>query len=162
MTIYYRSRHVEIRDSLASDIEAMKDNMRKEEIVELQASYDFTPEQGLSVSFVSSSHRLTAVLDGKPFAMFGVVPDSYMGHSAQVWLLTTNDLEKAKMRFLKMSKIVIQFFLSKYSILYNHVDARHRLCIRWLHWCGAQINPAQAFGVKSLPFHFFTFDRRPV
>lgn len=158
MTVYYKSRRLQIRTALFLDIKSMKDNLRKEEIDELYASHHWTPEEGLSNSFSSSSSSLVATIDGKPFAMFGIVPDSLLGRTAQVWLLTTNDIPKIKMRFLKMSKLVIRFFLIQYPILYNYVDARHKLSIEWLKWCGAILNPAQAFGLEQVPFHFFTFN----
>lgn len=155
MKIYYDQNSIIIRDSVPGDIEEMESKLRKEEVAEIYAAAHQDPRMCLSVSFSISSLCLTAVHEGKPFAMFGLVPDSLLGRTAQVWLLTTDDVLKVKTRFLKLSRDIIKSFLRRYSYLYNWVDARHKLSVRWLEWCGALVAPAHPFGPEDVPFHYF-------
>lgn len=156
--IYYEKGDIVIRDSEKEDIPPLANDMRKEDSEEVWASSHMTPEVVFNVSFNISPICLTFLFRGEPIAMFGVNPDSLLSTSGVVWLLTTNKINQVKFRFLKLSRMFIQFFLRKYPHLYNFVDARHKLAVEWLKWCGAKLSDAQPFGIENKPFHYFVLE----
>ena len=156
--IHYNQRNVMVRDSELSDIDAMHDRMRAEEIAEVWASYHMTPREALEASYKSSLVRLTFLYKGEVAGMFGIRVDNLLAKDAVVWLLTTDLIHKMRIRFLKLSKYFIGYFLRLYPLIHNFVDDRNTACIRWLKWCGAFVSTPTRFGVDGLPFRYFMFE----
>ena len=68
--------------------------------------------------------------------MLGCCPTN-IHSTAIVWLLASEDLKKdIPLRFLRHSKGVVEIFQKRYRVLYNFIDARNTLHIKWLKWCG--------------------------
>lgn len=158
--ISYDKDDLTIRPTQERDIAMMKDSMRKEEIDEVWASYHFTPFQALSNSFYLSSESYTVVFRGLPVAMFGLVPDKNKEGCALVWLLTSTEVEKIWIRFLKLSRKVIEGLRESYPVLYNYVDSRYEKSIKWIKWCGGEVFAPEAYGIEKLPFNYFVFGGR--
>lgn len=72
-----------------------------------------------------------------PVAMFGVVPISKI--SGSVWLLGSNELPKIKTAFLRHSKQEVIKLNNTYPHLFNIIDSRNHLHVRWIKWCGFKI-----------------------
>ena len=54
-----------------------------------------------------------------------------------MWLLASEGLvERHSRLFARYSKIWVKQLHRRYDILWNMVDARNRVHIRWLEWCG--------------------------
>jgi len=148
----YQSRNIEIRESIQEDILAIKDRLRKEEVQEVWASNNATPEKALTESFKRSSKCYTFLIDGIPAAMFGIAPDSLLSNSASVWFLGTDDMGRAKKTFMVQSRRFINLLLKEYPVLYNFVDYRYKKTLQWLEWCGAKIFDPAPYGRDQLPF----------
>jgi hypothetical protein len=148
----YKKGIVEIRESMPADILAIKDCLRKEEVEEVWASNNATPEQALSESFKRSTKCFTFLVEGKPAAMFGIAPDSLASNSASVWFLGTDDMGQAKKTFMVQSRRFINLLLKEYPVLYNFVDYRYKKTLQWLEWCGAKIFDPVPYGRDQLPF----------
>ena len=67
----------------------------------------------------------------------------------ELWLLATDNLKDIKFPFLKENKKVIDFLNTKYKILWNFVDCRNSLHIKWLKWCGFKFINKQKRGVLN-------------
>lgn len=72
--------------------------------------------------------------EGNPAGMFGVVAPS--GHWGRIWLLATPDIERWPKLFIRYSRPILGLLNIKYPILYNVVDTRNTVHIRWLKWSG--------------------------
>lgn len=94
--------------------------------------------------------------DGKVLCMFGTQPLSLVSTRACIWMLTTHEVPKHSRAFLRIGREIVRRELLRHSELWNMVDARHTLAIRWLEWMGAKIFPAVPFG-SGVPFHPFVF-----
>lgn len=158
--IYYDGKEVMVRTSNELDIDLMKNRLRKSDIDEVWASHHHTPEEALRLSFEMSTLCLTVDIKGMPVVMFGIVPQTLLSDKANVWLLATDGILKVRKSFLKHCKEFIGIMLKEYSVLENYVDARNTLSIRWLKWCGAEIEEAKPIGAEKLPFHHFVFLRK--
>ena len=69
--------------------------------------------------------------------------------------MATNDLQKIQIAFLKECRKVIKVFNKKYRILWNYVDCRNQLHIRWLKWCGFRFINKTNRGILNKPFYEF-------
>jgi len=148
-----------IRDASATDITEIAINMRRSDIDEIWASHHHLPLKALTIAFYTSTLCFTAEYGGKRIAMFGVVPESFLGSRASVWLLGTKDFAKASRNVIRHSRGMIRYLLQHYQHLTNYVDARNETSITWLRKCGAEIEEAKPFGEDKLLFHKFTFKR---
>lgn len=158
--IHYKKNDVVICDASLMDIFLMEGKMRPMEISEVWASEHLTPKEALLKSYEKSTGKLTLWYQGQVVAMFGIVPESLLSNRAMVWLLTTDTIYKMKISFAKLSLRVLSLMLSRYGLVYNFVDARNEQCLNWLRWLGANIYPAQPYGLDSLPFHYFEFGEK--
>ena len=144
----------EIRSSVKSDIDWLAPRLRKADKAEIKAFAGVSPKDALTVSFVASTCRYTAEWEGEPIIMFGAGPvEEGVG---AVWLLGTDMIKKVRVPFLRESKRCLEALHDEYPLLFNYVDARNTLHIRWLKWLGFTfINRHPEFGVARIPFYEF-------
>lgn len=128
---------IEVRPSVESDVQALKDRLREADAQEVIAEGNASVEDCLAQSLARSVQSFTVGLDGVPVAMFGIVPDSLIGVSARVWFLGTPEMARIKKSFVRQSIKFIYQFLDSYPFLWNYVDARYKATIRWLETVGA-------------------------
>ena len=136
------------------DIKYLAPRLRQVDKQEILAGTGLIPYEALLIGFNKSAIVFTIFNPkNKPVGIFGVV-DCGNGIGG-IWLLATNDLPKIKLAFLKECREVIQFLNKKYKILWNYVDCRNELHIKWLKWCGFQFLRKTNYGVLQKPFYEF-------
>jgi len=92
--------------------------------------------------------------DGTPFMMSGVVPANE--GAGAVWMLSTDAIEDYAVSFLRQCKGVLAEWNRIYPVLFNYVDARNELHVKWLKWMGFTfIKRHEHFGVEGVPFYEF-------
>ncbi len=128
-------------------------HLRESDRNEIAASSNLRPRSALVCSVRNSTKAWTAMLDDEPVVMFGVGCVSMMSGVGSPWLLGTDRIRDIRTQFLRDSDWYISEMLEEFPKLTNHVDARNKLTLRWLKWCGFQIFDAEAYGCKGLPFH---------
>ena len=100
--------------------------------------------------YVASEICFTIVdKENVPVGMFGVSKEG------AIWLLASNDIYRIRFSFLRESRKVIDFLNQKYPTLWNYVDCRNELHIRWLKWCGFKFLRKTNYGVLQQPFYEF-------
>ena len=145
-----------VRDSFPTDPAALAPRLRKADLAELQAVASVAPLDALVASLEASVRPLTVVLDDQPIAMFGAVPMEGEPATAAVWLLGTDDLLEIKWQFLRESKRWLKEIHGPYALLWNYVDARNEVHIKWLQWMGFSfLCREEKFGVEGRPFYEF-------
>lgn len=156
----YRSKSVEVRPSIAGDVEYLKGRLRTCDVDEIWASSRATPESALKEG-LEAGNCWTVCFEGRPVAMFGV------GHNASspddfgcVWLLASDELAKIQTTFLKLSRAFIDEMLKGYTVLFNLVDNRNKTSIEWLKWCGAAMALPEPYGPDKRLFRYFEFRRK--
>jgi hypothetical protein len=92
--------------------------------------------------------------EGRSFAIYGVGPLSQPGRGAP-WMLGTDAIKDNWVWFLRNTPEMIRNAHSAYPHLYNLVDARNTVHIRWLEWAGFTFGRTVPFGPLGLPFHEF-------
>lgn len=134
-------------------------NIREEDRREVWASHKMEPLPALEKSLIRSNERWTALIDDRVMCIYGVAPKHLLSLDGMVWMLATDMLPKYSRLFLPGSRKWVSNLQGKYDYLFNYVDARNRVALRWLKWLGFKIYPAAPFGALQLPFHKFEWRR---
>ena len=139
-----------IRKTISEDIVFLAPRLRYEDKREVLDSVGLTPYQALTDGFNLSQICLT-IVDTKniPVGMFGVSEDG------AIWLLASPDIKRIRFSFLRESRKVVNLLNYKYKILWNFVDCRNELRLRWLKWCGFKFLRKINYGVNQKPFYEF-------
>lgn len=126
------------RPATPADVRFLADNMRARDVAEIKAQSGNTPEESLLHSFFASKPCMAMVSrHGKLMGMWGVVPRGFK--SGQIWMLCTDDMVKDKhdrRTFLRKSKQQLALLFKDYSVLFNVVDARNAVHVRWIRHMG--------------------------
>ena len=126
------------RPTEINDVRVISETMRVEDIAEIKAHSGMTPEASLFYCFFKSTPCMTMISrHGHPMGMWGVVPESET--SGRIWMLGCQSMlddVKDKRTFLRESKIELRKVLKQYPVLFNVVDARNKIHVRWLQWMG--------------------------
>lgn len=145
MTIKYRS-------PTEGDILSVARRMRAADVNEVFASCGVSPIVAITESILNSDICFTALFDGEPEVIFGLV--QHPTHDAAVvWLLGTDAVRKNAREFLEESRSIVDGWASIYPVLFNAVDARNTVSRRWLKWLGFEdiyIHPE--YGHSAVPF----------
>ena len=160
MNFFYDQDDVLTRTSQTRDLAPIAARMRESDRLEVMASHGHAPYEAVKFAFSSSPVCMTILYKNEPVAMFGVVGYPMCPGTATVWLLGTNGIYKMRKSFLRLSRRYIAEMLKEYPTLYNFVDARNRVTVRWLEWCGATFNMPIAYGVAGLPFRAFVIQAK--
>lgn len=126
------------RPTRLEDIPVVADTMRAEDIAEVKAQSGNTPRQALLFCFFASKPCMTMVSrHGHLMGMWGVVPEGEM--SGRIWMLGSqamlDDVSDRRV-FLRESIKVLSRLHGQYPVLFNQVDARNKVHVRWLQWMG--------------------------
>jgi len=143
-----------VRPAVVDDVVYLSTCLRQADLDEIKANCGLDPKDALMVGFECSSQCYTGVYNNNPFIIFGATPTTE-GVGA-CWALGSDDLLKARREFLRQSEYWIDKLHEEYPLLFNYVDARNTVHIRWLKWLNFKfINLHKEFGEGRLPFYEF-------
>ena len=140
----------------------LAETMRQADRDELWAASHSLPLDALRRSLRVSHATYVGIADGRPVCMFGVAPLTLLSDVACPWLLGAEELPRHARVFLRANRVYMRMIRKQYAYMANFVDARNVVAIRWLHWLGFTILPAEPYGVERLPFHKFEMGARHV
>ena len=140
------------RLSTLEDIKYLAPRLRFEDKREILSNSGLPPYEALYFSYKYSDISFTIVnTKNEPVAIFGI--NDAGNNVGAIWLLATDKLKDIQYSFLRENKKVIDFLNTKYKILWNFVDCRNSLHIKWLKWCGFKFINKQNYGVLNQPFY---------
>ena len=141
-----------IRKTILEDIDYLAPRLRFEDKREILSNSGLPPYEALYFSYKYSDISFTIVnTKNEPVAIFGI--NDAGNNVGAIWLVATDKLKDIQYSFLKENKKVIDFLNTKYKILWNFVDCRNSLHIKWLKWCGFKFINKQKRGVLNKPFY---------
>ena len=108
------------------------------------AAFGHDPRQAVRGAYAASSLAWTALRDGKPEAMFGLVIASVLAGVGRPWLLGTDTLEEGMRELVTWSPRFVLAMEQETPALENYVAVENARSIRYLRRLG------------------FAFDREPV
>ena len=127
-----------VRPSILTDVSVVAENMRKEDVDEVRAQTGACPKGGLLYAYFMSKPCLTVVSrHGHLMAMGGVVPEGE--NIGRIWLLGCQSMVDDSIDrrwFLRKSKEKLAEMQSLYPLLFNMVDARNEVHVKWIDWLG--------------------------
>lgn len=140
------------------DVHDLAPHLRQADRDELEAC-GIAPFDALHAG-LQSEPCMTILHRGQPAVMFGVMRGPAFWHLERgaVWLLGSDAIDTSfALPFLRYSRAWLERIAEKYDLLYNVVDERNTVHIRWLKWLGFTfIARHEHFGVAKFPFLEFT------
>ena len=152
-------RNVEIVQATMEHAEDMLPRVRQADIEEFYATAKWSPEMTLRFAIKHSTHRWAGIVDGQVVAIFGASLASILTGTGIPWLISSNEVERYQMTFLRHSRPLLAEMLKEYRLLENYADARNVKACCWLRWMGFKFDEARPFGALGLPFHRFEMRR---
>ena len=146
------------RKSTPNDIVEVAENMRQEDIEECFAHSGSSPVQSLFECFFTSNPCMTMISrHGNPMGMWGIIKQP--NKSGQVWMLGCKNMledSRDKREFLRQSRIELKKLHKEFPVLFNYIDARNTVHLRWLTFMGFTIiRKHETFGYEGRPFYEF-------
>jgi hypothetical protein len=123
---------------------------------EIEALSGNAPRQVLLESAGLSSHAYV-ILDRNqtPIAAFGAAPYPLPGVGV-VWMLGTAGVDKEALAIGRATKATFEMLNEAYPMaLWNYIDGRNKLSMRWLRWGGFKVLSTKPMGPDGLTFHLF-------
>ena len=144
-----------IRKSQRQDCYTLSKSIRSADVQEIFASSGKNPIQVLLRAYLCSyNYCYTILLDNKIVGMFGV--SKLRDAIGSPWLLGSNLLTKYPYSFQKKSKEYLENFMTDFKILFNYIDKRNTISIRWLKMLGFKFtNLITEYGYQQKPFYEF-------
>jgi len=142
------------RKSTFADIEYLAENLRDADLAEIKAGFGISPLVALTHGF-SSSEICMSVVDEEDtvVGILGVVPVKGSKNGV-IWMMATAGIERCTLSFLRQSRPYIRHLQTLYPLLYNCIDARNDLHIRWVKWMGFNfIKTIEDYGVEKRRFY---------
>lgn len=136
------------------DAERLVPVLREADRQEAFAASGCTPLVAILKGVEWSSFPLTIMDDQEHVAgIFGVVP--FHSGAGVIWMLGSDALTHAPLswQFIRRSREWCDQLNKQFPILFNIVDERNTVHIRWLKWCGfVFLNRHPEFGHEKRPF----------
>jgi nitrite reductase/ring-hydroxylating ferredoxin subunit len=136
-------------------VEDLTGRIRRADHEEVWAVAHVDADNALRRSFEASKVAWAFKSEGRVFAIGGVCPSTSAYSIGIPWLLASNDITDAGIFFARHSRQCVEEMHEHYLHLMNWVDARNLESIKWLDWCGFDIEEAKPYGEDRLPFHRF-------
>lgn len=138
------------KNSTLDDMRFLAPRLRYEDKQEILSLVGLPPLQAMLLSYKTSETCYT-IFNPKdvPVGAFGVTSNG------AIWMLATNDIVDIQIPFLKQCRDIVNFYNTKHPLLWNVVDCRNKLHIKWLDWCGFTFISQRKIGVLNKDFYEF-------
>ena len=143
-----------VRLATIQDAHSLAKDLRPEDEAEIRAMSGQEPLRALLHGIQFSDVPLAIQDDdGTTIGLFGVVTTQQKPRVGAVWLLASPKLLKYSRRLARESRRWVQTLQQNYDVLFNLVDERNTIHIRWIQWCGFTfVNRHPTLGAEQRPF----------
>jgi len=148
---------VEVVASRVTHIGPIASRIRAIDRVECEAM-GHSPKQALRNGFLLSDRCWTALVDGRPEAMFGAVTTSAINRTATVWFLGTDEVYRHGRALLSMGPGLLREAVDSSFLASNLVSSANGKAIRLLARWGFTVEPEEHV-VRGVPFRYFWMKR---
>lgn len=144
------------RVATKDDLNYVVPRLRRQDVEECRAMFGIDPASFFAAAGLNDDTYCIVSSQGTAFGLAGVAKSRASPSVAQIWMVATPKLEDHQMEFLKYSKKFIDEVTAPYDLVYNYVDARNEVHLKWLQWCGFTfINYLPSWGAEKRPFYSF-------
>jgi hypothetical protein len=123
------------------------------------AAMGHTPKQALRAGLATSSTAWTALVDGRPEAMFGLVVTSALGGEGRPWMLGSDAIYAHPRAMLRRAPRFLAAMFDATARLSNLVAADNVRAIRLLRRWGFTID-TETMMIANIAFRLFHAERR--
>jgi len=142
---------IEIRNATLFEIIEVLDHLRDADRTELWAASRTTPSQAAIPCYAVGAK--VGLIDDVPAVIFGC--GDYEGTGVP-WLLGTDDVLRIPVRFVKLSKKIVDEWVQERGVLSNYIHAKNTVSLKWLKWLGFEI----VGSILNRGEVFYRFERR--
>lgn len=114
------------------------------------AAFGRSPKQALRAGLQGSVASWTALVDGRPEAMFGVAPASMIDGRGRPWLLGTDVVPLAGPALMRLGRRHLAAMHRLFPRLENMVSARNEAAVRWLAHLGFEFGDEAVIGGETM------------
>ena len=149
-----RNGAITVRRSKVHDAPPLAAGLRPADLQEIKSHVGEDPVAHIERSIMCSDPGYTILnAINIPVAVFGVIPDAREAGVGKIWMLASDEFVSYRYLFLRHCRDWIERLQQEYSVLWNYIDARNTVHIRWLKWCGfIFIRSIAEHGVERIPF----------
>lgn len=144
---------VEVVPARLTHVGPIASRMREIDRIECLAM-GHSPKQALRNGFTLSELALTALVDGRPEAMFGIVVTSALDRKAVPWMLGTDEVYRHGRELIKWGPHIIASLVDSSRVLSNLVSAQNSQAIRLLKRWGFTVED-EIQVIRDVPFRAF-------
>lgn len=144
-----------VRRPNPEDIEFIIQNIRDEDVEEVNAMGGGTVRDALMSTDNLETNSWVWERDGQVHAIFGVNPVPDREGIGVVWMLATKSFDDHLFAFTAACRAVVQQMVKGYDYVFNYVYEENRKSIKWLEWLGFTIRDAEGIGIDGAKFHRF-------
>lgn len=148
---------VEVVPARATHVGPIASRIRAIDRVECEAM-GHSPRAALRSGFLLSDRCYTALVDGRPEAMFGVVTVSAIDRRCTAWFLGTDEVYRHGRVLLSWGPAMIRRCVDSSWIASNLVSSANRKAIALLRRWGFMVEPEEQM-VRGVPFRHFWMKR---
>ena len=143
-----------ITESVKSDVDGMQDNLRKIDKLEV-TSIGGTPREALLEAFDGGMTFTAKDKQDNVVCMFGSV-DSQVKDTGVIWMLGTPLVDKYKKDVMKLTHKFVKKVCEPYRHVYNYIHKDNKKSMRWLKWCGFNVDKSRTYQFGGEPFYFIS------
>lgn len=146
----------EIRPAVLRDCHSLAPLLREADKAEIKALTGHAPLDGLLESLEVSTQRFAIEHQGEVIAIFGGGPHPHRDDCGLPWMMASDHLKTQWVWFLRNSDRIVDLVQRHYPLLWNVIDIRNAVHMRWLRWCGFTFGTTfPKLGVEERPFREF-------
>lgn len=149
---------IELVPAAPEHIPPVAANMRPDDVAEVTAM-GLSPQLALKLSLAGSLHGFTAMLDGEPIAMLGLVPKSLVEGLGAPWLLGTEAVYRQGRALIGLARKVMPLFSDSTPSMTGLVAEQNVRAIRYLRRIGFTVGEERQV-IGGTEFVQFTMERR--
>ena len=149
------STTAEIVPATQAHVDAVTKWLRPSDLDEIQALSRHSPAYEVQRAVALSRRPLAVTYEGNPLCVFGVIDTNIIAGHGSPWMLGTIWMSQTVLPFLRGSMGVVDRMKADYNYLFNFVDARNTLTVRWLKWLGFSMSEPVPAGRHGEPIRRF-------
>lgn len=139
-----------------SEILYIAEHLREADKQEIIAALGKHPREALLEGCLTAKICLMFIdPNGTPTGLFGIMEDPFRS-GAVAWMVSTPGIERYSVAFLRRCRGWVHTLAQEFGVLWNYVDARNTVHLRWLRWMGFTLEGPVPYGVQGLPFYKLT------
>ena len=143
-----------VRPAVLADVLQLAPKMRKADREEVRASNGVSPLEALVTPFTydgSRNYTIIGTASEGVIGMFGVAPTKDPEYGV-AWLLSSEELLNHTRQFLRECPKWVNEMSKDYKYLYNYVDERNMVAIKWLQFLGFKVIETLPYGYEKKNF----------